>query len=176
MALNKENQIKLDLNCEVKYEEENTTISGKPYADVKDKDKYTLYDFEVGATISGIPEITYFENKDRKSDSLRVRILDDEEFADLYINIPKPDEKGIIRNIRKGHDFYRTCFDFIYSVRRWEDEHNVITSEGEEANEFDKVKIFDYAKYVDMKKMIDVKIIEGNKDSDYNSWIIYNMR
>ena len=166
-----------DLEFEAEYEEERTytTISGKEYIDVHDWEKYGMPDFDIGDEVEGIPEITYFENKDRKYDSLRVRVLDDGEFADLYINIPKPDENGFVTNIRKSFDFYRTAFDFIYSVLRYRDESNVVDSNGEEKNHFKKVNIINFAKYVDQMSHIYVKITEGNESSDYDSWIIIRM-
>ena len=165
------------LEFEADYEEERTytTISGKEYIPVQDWTKYGMYDFDVGDEVEGIPEVTHFENKDRKYDSLRVRVLDEEEYVDLYINIPKPDEKGYIKDIRKGFDFYRTCFDFIYSILRWRDETNVVNDDGEEVNVFRKVNIINFAKYLDQMSRISVRITQGNADSDYNSWIIYQM-
>jgi hypothetical protein len=77
---NETNQISFDdLDFEAEYEEDRQffTISGKEYMDVHDWEKYGMYDLEDGKEISGIPEITYFENKDRKSDSLRFRVADD---------------------------------------------------------------------------------------------------
>lgn len=166
-----------DLEFEAEYEEERTytTISGKEYIPVHDWTKYGMLDFNPGDEIEGIPEITYFENNDRKYDSLRVRVLDDEEFVDLYINIPKPDENGFITNIRKGFDFYRTCFDFIFSVLRYRSESNVVDKNGEEINNFKKVNIITFAKYVDQMHRINIRITNGNTSSDYNSWIITQM-
>ena len=166
-----------DLDFEAEYEEERTytTISGKEYQEVQNWEKYGMYDFGVGEDVEGIPELTYFENKDKKYDSIRCRVLDDGEYADLYINIPKPDKEGYITNIRKSFDFYRTCFDFIFSILRYRDETNVIDSNGEEINNFKKVNIMNFAKYVDQMSRIGVRITEGNKSSEYNSWIIYKM-
>ena len=166
-------------DTEFDYEEEKTytTISGKNYIDVGTYEKYGMYDFDVGDEIQGVPEITYFENKDKKYDSLRVRIVDDtsDEFADLYINMPKPDKDGFITNINKSFDFYRTAFDFLFGVLRYRGEHNVINENGEEKNHFGKANIILFAKYVDQMNRINVKITEGNKSSDYNSWIITKM-
>ena len=166
-------------DTEFDYEEERTytTISGKDYIDTQTYDKYGMYDFDVGDDIQGIPEITHFVNDDKKYDSLRVRIIDDtsDEYADLYINIPKPDKDGFIKNINKGFDFYRTCFDFLFSVLRYRDETNVVDKNGEEKNHFKKVNIILFAKYVDQMERIHVRITEGNSDSDYNSWIITQM-
>jgi hypothetical protein len=184
MAMKSKNneQISFDeliADTEFDYEEEKTytTISGKDYIDVQTYEKYGMYDFEVGDEITGVPEIRHFENKDKKYDSLRVRIIDDtsDEYADLYINIPKPDKDGFITNINKSFDFYRTAFDFLFSVLRCRDESNVINNNGEEKNHFGKVNIILFAKYVDQMTRINVKITEGNHTSDYNSWIITQM-
>ena len=179
MAMKKENnQVSFDdLQFEAEYEEERTytTISGKEYMDITGFEKYGMYDFDVGDEIGGVPEFTFFENKDKKYDSLRVRIVDIDEYADLYINLPKPDKDGFITNIRKGFDFYRTCYDFIYSVLRYRDESNVVDANGEEVNNFRKVNICTFAKYVDQMERIEVRITEGNTNSDYNSWIITKM-
>lgn len=172
-------QISFDeLEFEGAYEEEKvyTTISGNEYQEVNEWEKITLNDLAVDAIIDGYPEITYYENKERKSDSLRLRVLDDGEYVDLYINIPKPDEKGFVTGINAGFDFYRTAFDFIYSILYLRDEHNVIDQRnGEPVNRFNKVNILNFAKYVDNMHHISLKITEGNSSSDYNSWIITKM-
>ena len=182
MVLKKTEEITFDdllEDMEFDYEEEKTytTISGKEYMDVSSWEKYGMYDFDAGDDLEGIPEITWFQNKDKKYDSLRARILDQtaDEYADLYINIPKPDDKGFITNINKSLDFYRTAFDFIFSVLRWKDETNVIDINGEEKNHFGKVNIILFAKYVDQMKHISARITKGNESSDYNSWIITKM-
>ena len=173
----KTKQEELTLDFEAEYEEERQylTISGKEYMDVYDWTKFGIHDLDIGEEMEGIPEITYFENKDRKYDSLRVRIADDGEYVDLYVNMPKPDDLGYITNIRKSLDFYRTCFDFIFSILRIRDERNVVNKDGEEVNKFSKVNIINFAKYVDQMSRIGVRITEGNSNSDYNSWIIYKM-
>ena len=162
---------------EYEYEEEREyfTISGKEYEDVHGWTPMKSYELEVGDEMEGIPEITHFVNKDKKYDSLRLRVLDDGEYLDCYINIPKPDNLGYVSNIRKGFDFYRTAFDFIYSVLKYRDERNVVDENGEEKNHFKKVNILSFAKYVDQFSHIGVKITEGNPDSDYNSFIIFRM-
>lgn len=176
MALKtKQEELTLDFEAEYEEEIEYTTISGKEYMDVHDWEKYSIHDLNVGEEMEGIPEITYFENKDRKSDSLRVRVADDGEYVDLYVNIPKPDKLGYITNIKKGFDFYRTCFDFVFSILRLRDERNVVDKNGEEVNKFSKVNIMNFAKYVDQMSRIGVRITEGNPESDYDSWIIYKM-
>lgn len=167
-----------DLTYEAEYEEERTftTISGNPYEDVNEWEKITLNDLAVDAIIEGYPEITHFINEDKKYDALRLRVLDDGEYVDLYINTPKPDDKGFVTGINSGLDFYRIAFDFIYSILYLRDENNVIDQRnGEPVNKFNKVNILNFAKYVDNMHHISIKITEGNTSSDYNSWIITKM-
>ena len=182
MAINKTNEriVFDDLEVEGVYEEEKEfdtplTISGKEQEYHQDWEKYTMRDLDVGAEMEGKPEIRHFINENRKSDSLRVRVSDDGEIVDCYVNIPKPDKNGFITNIRKDFDFYRTAYDFIYSVLRWNGEQNVIDSKGEEINTFKKVNIINFAKFVDQFNRIGIRITPGNETSDYDSFIIYKM-
>ena len=164
-------------DLEFEYEEERvyTTISGKEQEDVYDWEAMKNYELDVGDEMSGIPEVTIFENKDKKYDSLRLRVLDDGEYLDCYANIPKRDKFGCITNINRDFDFYRTCFDFLYSILKFRDERNVVNKNGEEKNTFSKVNIVNFAKYVDQMKRVTVVITEGNEDSDYTSWQIKMM-
>ena len=168
-----------DLEFEAEFTEQETkqyyTISGKVQEYEPTWDKYSMRDLDVGDDMEGRVEICHFKNEDKKYDNLRIRVMDDGEILDCYVNIPKPDEKGFITNIRKGFDFYRTAFDFIYSVLRWKDERNVVDNNGEEINHFKKVNIISFAKFVDQMSRVGVRITEGNSDSDYNSFIIYKM-
>lgn len=169
-----------DLMYEAEYEEEKEylSISGNEYREIDEMVKVTMNDLEVDGIIEGYPEITHFINKDKKYDALRLRVIDvdGDEYADLYINIPKPDDKGFVTGINSGFDFYRTAFDFIYSILYLRDEHNVIDQRnGEPVNKFNKVNIINFAKYVDNMHHISLKITEGNKSSKYNSWIITKM-
>lgn len=166
-----------DIEFEADYEPDFTTISGKELRDVSEYSQFKAYDLDIGEDPIGYPEVTFFENDDKNYDSLRLRIIipEDEEVLDCYANIPKRDKNGYVTNIRKSFDFYRTCFDFIYSVLKWRDERNVINADGEEINVFKKVNIETFAKYVDQHQRIGVKITEGNPDSTYDSWEIYKM-
>lgn len=150
------------------------TISGKESWYEPTWERYIIADLEIGDTFEGRPEITDFENEDKSYNALRLRVMDDGEIVDLYINYPKKDYP-YVTGITKAFDFYRKCFDFIFSVLRYRDETNVIDSNGEEVNRFNKVNIETFAKYVDQMERIGVKITKGNPDSDYNSFIIYKM-
>ena len=105
---------------------------------------------------------------------MRLRVMDDGEILDLYFNYPKKDYP-YVKNLNKGFDFYRKCFDFIFSVLKLRDERNVVTPEGEEVNRFKSVNLDTFAKYVDQHKRIGIRITEGNTDSEYNSFEIYKM-
>lgn len=150
------------------------TISGKESEYEPEWERYGIQDLDVGAEMEGRPEITIFENKDKTYDALRVRVMDDGEILDLYVNYPKKDFP-IVRGINKTFDFYRKCFDFIFSILRYRDERNVVNSDGEEVNRFSKINIEMLAKYVDQHERIGVRITEGNSDSEYNSFVIYKL-
>lgn len=180
MALKTNEQISFDeilADMETEYEEEReyVTTSGKPQADVSEAEQIKAYELSVGDEFEGVPELTFFENKDKKYDSLRVRVIDGDEYLDCYANIPKRDAIGVIENVRKSFDFYRTCFDFVYSVLKYRDERNVVNSNGEEINKIARINIVFLAKYVDQMSHIGIRITEGNADSDYNSWEIYKL-
>ena len=150
------------------------TISGKESQYEPEWEKYGIQDLDVGAEMEGRVEISKFENDDKTYDALRIRVMDDGEIVDLYVNYPKK-HWPYVRGINKGFDFYRKCFDFIYSVLRLNDEHNVVDSKGEEINRFNKINIEMLAKYVDQHERIGVRITEGNADSEYDSFIIYKL-
>ena len=149
------------------------TISGKESWYEPSWEKYGIKDLDVGVEMEGRPELTIFENNDKSYDALRLRIIDDGEIVDLYVNYPKKDFP-YVRGINKSFDFYRKCFDFIFSVLRYRDERNVVKN-GEEVNRFGKINFEMLAKYVDQHERIGVKITEGNSDSEYNSFIIYKL-
>jgi len=149
------------------------TISGKESQYEPTWDKYGMNDLDVGAEMEGRVELNIFENKDKSYDALRIRVMDDGEILDLYVNYPKKDFP-YVRGINKGFDFYRKCFDFIFSVLRLRDERNVVKN-GEEVNRFGKINFEMLAKYVDQHEHIGVRITEGNSDSEYNSFIIYKL-
>jgi len=199
MALNKTNQEELpfpingveeekvaeqisfdDLEFEAEYVDEDQevkkfyTISGKESWYEPTWEKYTINDLDVGDEFEGRPEINIFENEDKSYNALRLRVMDDGEMVDLYINYPKKDFP-YVKGINKTFDFYRKCFDFIYSVLRYRDERNVVDANGEEINRFKSVNIETFAKYVDSMTRVGIRITEGNPDSEYDSFIIYKM-
>ena len=170
-----------DLEFEAEYVDESEietkkfyTISGKESWYEPTWDKYGIQDLDVGDEFEGRPEISIFENDDKSYNAARLRVMDDGEIVDIYINFPKKDYP-YVKGINKGFDFYRKCFDFIFSVLRYRDERNVVNADGEEINRFKQVNIETFAKYVDSMERIGIRITEGNADSEYNSFEIYKM-
>jgi len=148
------------------------TISGKEQQYEPTWEVYKIGDLEVGDEFEGRPEITIFENEDKSYDAMRLRIMDDGEILDLYMNFPKKDWP-YVKNINKGFDFYKNCFNFIYGILRWKDETNVVNSQGEEINKFSKVNIETFMKYLDQMERVGIRITEGN--NGYNNWILTKM-
>ena len=169
-----------DLEFEAEYVDEDEqppkyyTISGKESEYNSAWEKYTMRDLDVGDEFTGKPEVMKFENDDKSYDAFRVRLIDQDEVLDCYFNFPKKDYP-YVKGINKGFDFYRTCFDFIFSILRIRDERNVVNKDGEEVNRFKTVNLETFAKYVDSMTRVGVRVTEGNPDSDYNSWEIYKM-
>ena len=170
-----------DIECEAEYVDEDEletkkfyTISGKESQYEPQWEKFGMNDLNVGDEFVGRPEINIFENEDKSYDALRIRVMDDGEILDLYVNYPKKDFP-YVRGITKSFDFYRKCFDFIYSVRRLHGDEYVVDKNGEEVNRFNKINLEMLAKYVDQHNRVGVRITEGNSDSEYDSFIIYKL-
>ena len=170
-----------DMEFEAEYVDEDEmetkkffTISGKESWYEPTWEKYTIADLDVGDEFEGRPEINIFENEDKTYNALRLRVMDDGEMVDIYINYPKK-EWPYVKNINKGFDFYRKCFDFIFSILRLRDERNVVDDKGEEINRFKTVNLEKFAKYVDSMNRVGIRITEGNEDSEYNSFQLYKM-
>lgn len=140
------------------------TISGKESDYEPTWEKMNIRELEVGDEFEGKPEVMIFKNDEKTYDAIRLRVLDDGEILDCYFNYPKKDFP-YVTGINKGFDFYRTCFDFIFSVLKIRDERNVVKN-GEEVNRFSKVNLETFAKYVDQHKRVGVRVTEGNPDSD----------
>ena len=170
-----------DLEFEAEYVDEEElsvkkyyTISGKESWYEPEWEKMKASDLDVGDEFEGRPEVNIFENSDKSYNALRVRVMDDGEILDLYVNYPKKDFP-YVKGINKSFDFYRTCFDFIYSILKHKNEKYVVDENGEEVNKFNKVNFETFAKYVDGMERIGVRITEGNIDSEYNSFQIYKL-
>ena len=150
------------------------TISGKEQEYHPDWESYGIQDLEIGDQFEGKPEVTIFKKDDKSYNAVRLTLLDDGEMLILYFNYPKKD-CPYVKRLNKGFDFYRNCFDFIYSILKYRDERNVVDKNGEEINIFNRVNLETFCKYIDQMERVGVEITEGNPESDYNSWMIYKM-
>lgn len=172
-------------NMEAEYEEDQGenkkkvyyTLTGKEQQYNPQWDIYKSYEADVGDWLEGTPEISIIRKEDKSYDTLRLRVIDDstDEVLDCYLNFPKADEHGFITNITKSFDFYRNCFDFLYSILKCQGEKYVLDKNGEEYNRFAKINFIGFAKLVDQMSKVRIDLTEGNEDSDYNSWMITNM-
>lgn len=161
------------------------TISGKIPRDLNldNATAYNIQDFDISNTINGYPEVTIFKNEkkdengkyERNYQSVRLRLIDHDEYVDLYANIPRMDEKGFIQNLNSYFDFFRGGFDLVFSFMRWVDETNVYTSDGETINNIKMVNIENICKKIDTMEYVKVKVIKGAKE-EYPSWIILDMK
>jgi len=181
-------QVSLDFGFKAEYVEGFKTISGKEPKETDGCLKYTIQDFDIGNKIEGYPEITIFDNNDKDDEgkyeknyqSIRLRLFDDTidddepEYIDLYANIPRRNDNGVIKDINKFFGFYRGGFDLIFSFMRFFDETNVVTEKGEEINKINGANIENICKYIDMQNRVNVKVVKGASE-DYPSWIILNM-
>ena len=149
------------------------TISGKESQYEPEWESFNVSELDVGVTMEGRPEITIFENEDKSYNAFRLRILDDGEILNCYLNYPKKDYP-YVKRINKGFEFYRPLFNFIYSLLRMKDDKNVVDANGEEVNMFNKINIEMLAKFVDQHERVGVKIIEG-VNPEYNDWVIYKL-
>ena len=172
-----------DIDFEAEYidEEELEEMSVKKYYTISGKESwyepewetYGVNELDVGVTMEGRPEITIFEKEDKTYNAFRLRIMDDGEILNCYLNYPKKDYP-YVKRINKGFEFYRPLFNFIYSLLRMKDEKNVVDANGEEVNIFNKIDIEMLAKFVDQHERVGVKIIEG-VNPEYNDWVIYKL-
>lgn len=169
-----------DIEFEAEYVDEEElkptvyyTITGKVQEYEPEWEKYNIRDLEAGDEFIGKPEITLYENEDKTYNAFRLRLMDDGEIVDCYINFPKKDYP-YVKGINKSFDFYRNCFDFIYSILRYKNEQNVVDSNGEEVNRFNKINLEMLAKYVDQHERVRVRVTERKDDGEYTNvfWII----
>lgn len=150
------------------------TISGKESWYEPDWEQFGVNDLDPETTMEGRVEISIFKKEDKSYDTMRIRIMDDGEILNCYFNYPKKDFP-YVKRINKSFEFYRPCFDFIYSIVRMKDESNVVDSNGEEVNIFNKINLEMLAKFVDQHERIGVKITNGNPEDEYNGWVIYKL-
>lgn len=170
MAMNKNNNVETVAPL---FGVEVDTIQETEYFDVTDYEKFTINDAEAGTTFKGKPNVFRFEPKEgRKSTSVRIRLIDDEEkeLLDAYMNVPL--DFPMIKNIRQGFDFYRSTFDCITSVLEKINPNIVKDARGNRINRINKINLEEVIEYLNNKETLTIEVLEGAEDSEYNSFRI----
>lgn len=143
--------------------------------DVSEYEKYSIHELDAGVTFYGRLQPRIFKNEEegKNYDNLALNIVDDdaEEVLRIYCNIPKNKSE----NISRGSNFYRTTFDLIYSYMYLQDPLLVVDEKGEEKNYVkNNLNWEEFVAFLEGKNA-EIKVTEGNRDSDYKSFIIIKM-
>ena len=189
MAINNEdktvkNDLDLDFGFDAEYNEFDgyTTISGNEQTDVSNMTGYSVADVDIGNFVTGVPEVTIFLNNSKDENgnyiknyqSVRIRLIDYDEYVDLYANIPRMDDRGFIHDLNRYQHFYRTGFDLCFSFMRFIDETNILDENGE-INRINAVNIEKICKTIDQMEYAKIKIINGAV-AEYPSWVILDLK
>lgn len=158
----------------------------EPYTPTRSTDglsEVKFQDLPVNAKIEGEPEFVIYRNnggKDcngnpieaKKWDTLRFRLFDEDEYVSKYINLPKIDDDGFIKNIHERNGFYKDCFNLIFGYFRIVDEAYIIDQDSETGyiNKITKINIENLVDLLNDSFRIEIKVVEGEKG--YNSILL----
>ena len=153
------------------------TVTGRETDYKPDYEVFKAHELDVSDWIEGRPELCIVTKEDKNYDAIHLKIYDDtaEEILDCWANFPRADKDGFVKGLSKDFDFYRTAFDFIYSVLKTRGDKYVLDKNGEEYTRFNRVDFIGFCKLVDQMSKVRVEITEGNEDSNYTSWQITSM-
>lgn len=144
--------------------------------------KVVLNDLPVGKEIVGEPDIAIYINDEKeingkkfeakKWDTVNARLFSDEDYLEIYINVPKIDEDGFIHNINKNNKFFENCFNLIFGYMRLVNEDAVLDPESPSGyiNHIKKINIRYLVEKLNELTDIKLKVTEGNKG--YQGFII----
>lgn len=171
MSLDSFKKTELDFGIEVGNTEE--------LVDLSEYEKFNINELDIGIEIKGRPHIMYFENAEgdeRTYESLRLQIINDKdkEVLNVYCNIPLG--YPIIKNIRKGNNFYKNTYHLITGVFMADndlDETIFYDGNGKEMNTIKSLNIKGLSEYVNTKKEMKIKIVENG---DYNSFVVIGLK
>jgi hypothetical protein len=137
--------------------------------------KLVLNDLKVGQKVTGEPELVLFINDEKEIngqkyeaktwDTINMRLFSDEDYLQIYINIPKVDENGFIHNIHENNNFLENCFNLIFGYMRLVNEDAVIDPESETGynNHFKKINIKFLIEKLNELTDIEIKVTKGQK-------------
>lgn len=128
------------------------------------------YKQQPGKTFTGDPTATWYENNEKRYDSIRLRLVnEDEELAlDCYANIPKPNTSGEVKRINRSFGFHHNAFNLFKST--------IECVEGEELNikSFKRINIFEIIDALNDAEQVTVEITKG-ADPEYSSFKIIDI-
>ena len=145
MAMNKNNNVEEVTSI---FGVEVESVQEQEYIDFSEYEKFGINDAEVGTTFSGKPSVYRFDAREgRKSTSVRIRLVDEEEkeLLDAYMNVPL--DYPIIKNIRQGFDFYRSTFDCITSVLEKINPNLVEDAKGNRVNRINQINLEEFMEH-----------------------------
>lgn len=137
--------------------------------------KLVLNDLKVKQEVTGEPELVLFINEEKeingqhyeakKWDTINMRLFSDEDYLQIYINIPKVDDNGFICNIHQNNSFLKNCFNLIFGYMRLVNEDAVIDPESETGyiNYFNKINIKFLIEKLNELTDIKIKVTAGEK-------------
>lgn len=146
--------------------------------------KVKLDDLKVGNEVTGEPDFAIYINDEKEIngvkyeeknwDTVNMRLFgeDGTDYLEVYINIPKIDEDGFIRNIHEKNKFYNNCFNLIFGFMRHMNEDSLVDADSETGfiNFFKKINIKYLVEKLNEVTDIQIKVTEGQ--NNYNGFII----
>ena len=169
----------------IETKENKTTLFGMETGtelDLSELEKYYLNEAQVGTAFGGTPQISIYRDvKDKNTGEIKkysqalLRLINEEngQHLDIYMNMPKIDEKGVIKNLNHGFEFYRTAYDFVFSLMHLIDPSNILDAEtGQEINTFKTFNIQQALEFIGNKEWVDIVVTKVSEESEYNSFKI----
>ncbi len=144
--------------------------------------KVVLNDLKPKTKVTGEPDFAIWINDEKEIngqkydaktwDTVNMRLFSDEDYLEIYINIPKVDENGVIHNIHKKNKFYENAFNLIFGYMRLANEDAVIDPDSDDG-------FIDHIKKINIKYLVEklneltdmeIKVTDGQ--NGYHGFII----
>ena len=123
-----------------------------------DYEQMKAHNLDPGVEFTGTPIIKLYENTDKKYDTIRLRIVDDQvkQLLDCYINIPRKNKKGDVCRLNESFSFYNTAFNFIKRTIEIIDGVNM-----DKIKQFQRIQLQQILDVYEQANVTGVEIIEG---------------
>lgn len=144
--------------------------------------KVSLNDLKVKSKVTGEPDVAVWINDEKeingqkyeakKWDTVNLRLFSDEDYLEVYINIPKVDDDGFISNIHKKNKFYENAFNLIFGYMRLVNEELVVDPDSDDGfiDHIKKVNINFLVEKLNELTDMEIKVTEGN--NGYHGFLI----